>query len=91
MRRTHPRRMIASPPMGKNHSLHAGGVLIRAIEPIDGVPIMERLRKTKDVHALTSGPGKLAKAFAIDKKMYGVDVTKRGQLMWLTMATCQRR
>lgn len=41
---------------------------------------MERLRGTKDLYALTSGPGKLAKAYVIDKKMYGVDVTKRGEL-----------
>lgn len=72
----------------------AGGVLIRALEPIHGIPIMEKFRQrqvmlpTKSVVSsrvqgtswLTSGPGKLAKAFAIDKKLYGIDVTKKGPL-----------
>ncbi len=58
----------------------AGGVLIRALEPINGIPMMEKLRGTKTLHALTSGPGKLAKAFAIDKKLYGIDLTKKGAL-----------
>jgi DNA-3-methyladenine glycosylase len=50
----------------------ADAVLIRALEPIAGVPEM-KLRRGKlvnDFH-LTSGPGKLTKALGIDRKFNG--------------------
>lgn len=53
-----------------------GAVLIRAIEPLQGIEIMMKNRKVKDASALTNGPGKLTKALAITKKLNGVDVTK---------------
>lgn len=52
-----------------------GAVLIRALEPLQGVEIMKKNRKTEDIKALTSGPGKLTKALAITKGLNGVDVT----------------
>ena len=59
---------------------HAAGVLIRAIEPLKGVEIMKQLRGTKKTKILTNGPGKLAKALAIDKSFNGVDLTRRNAL-----------
>jgi DNA-3-methyladenine glycosylase len=53
-----------------------GAVLIRAVEPLQGVEIMMKNRGVRDVSALTSGPGKLTKALAITKKLNGLDVTK---------------
>ncbi len=58
----------------------AGAVLIRAVEPIEGIKIMEKLRNTNDVRNLTSGPGKLTRAFFIDKRFNGIDMTKEGEL-----------
>src|SRR3989344_1178061 len=49
-------------------------VLIRAVEPVEGVDIMKKLRKTGVLHNLASGPGKLCVAFGISKKMRGKDV-----------------
>jgi len=59
-----------------------GAVLIRAIEPIQGIEIMRKNRNVKDIRNLTSGPGKLTKALAITKELNGIDVTRRnGQLV----------
>ncbi len=44
-------------------------VLIRALEPIEGIEIMKKLRKGKK--NLTSGPGVLCEAFKIDKNFNG--------------------
>jgi len=55
----------------------ASAVLIRAIEPIEGVDVMMKNRKVTDIKNLTNGPGKLTKALAIDKRFNGVDVTKQ--------------
>lgn len=52
-----------------------GAVLIRAIEPLDGIEFMKRNRGIDDIFGLTNGPGKLAKALAITKELNGVDVT----------------
>ncbi|MCL2764772.1 MAG: DNA-3-methyladenine glycosylase [Treponema sp.] len=43
-------------------------VLIRALEPVDGIPLMQRRRKTAKIENLCSGPGKLTQAFAITRK-----------------------
>ncbi len=46
------------------------GVLIRALEPLEGVHVMEVLRGRKG-RELTSGPGRLSEALAIDGSLYG--------------------
>ena len=58
----------------------AGAVLIRAIEPIKGIKIMQKNRKIQDLKNLTNGPAKLAQALNITKKHYGLDVTKKSEL-----------
>jgi DNA-3-methyladenine glycosylase len=58
----------------------AGGVLIRALEPIAGIEKMKQFRKTDALKNLTNGPGKLAQALHITKELYGADVTKEGPL-----------
>lgn len=53
-----------------------GAVLIRAVEPLEGIGLMKRRREIKDIENLTNGPGKLTKAFGINKKQNGLDLTK---------------
>jgi DNA-3-methyladenine glycosylase len=43
-------------------------VLLRALEPIEGIPLMQRRRKTAKEENLCNGPGKLTQAFGITKK-----------------------
>jgi DNA-3-methyladenine glycosylase len=58
------------------------GVLIRAIEPLDGIAIMQRNRGVERVRDLARGPGRLAQALRIDRSLDGVDLCQEGPL-WL--------
>jgi DNA-3-methyladenine glycosylase len=58
------------------------GVLIRAIEPTDGITIMERNRNTVRVRDLARGPGRLTAALGIDRRLDGIDLCRAGPL-WL--------
>lgn len=52
-------------------------VLIRAVEPLDGIDLMLKNRNKQKLSTdLTSGPAKLTKAFAIDGKLNGINLTK---------------
>ena len=52
----------------------AGAVLIRAMEPVEGIRFMEKQRGQSKLTSLMSGPGKLTKALAIDKSCNGRDL-----------------
>jgi DNA-3-methyladenine glycosylase len=58
------------------------GVLLRALEPLEGIALMERHRGTQRLVNLTRGPGRLAKAMDIDKRYDGLDLCAEGPL-WL--------
>lgn len=55
-------------------------VLIRALEPLEGIEAMKKNRKK--IKNLTDGPGKLCQAFGITKKENGIDLTKDKNL-WI--------
>jgi DNA-3-methyladenine glycosylase len=57
-----------------------GAVLIRAIEPLEGLSVMRRLRPNLPDSALTNGPGKLTKALGINQSLNEVDMTRFGPL-----------
>ena len=61
------------------------GVLLRAIEPLEGINVMKRLRNTDKLTDLTRGPGRLASALQIDRRLDGVDLCADGPL-WLGTA-----
>lgn len=46
-------------------------VLIRALEPVEGITAMERRRKTKDSALLTNGPARLCEALKITRALSG--------------------
>ncbi len=51
-------------------------VLIRSVEPIGGIGMMKKLTGfSSDLSNLTNGPGKFCRAFAIDRKLNGEDLT----------------
>jgi len=61
------------------------GVLIRALEPIEGVAIMQRRRGTSQLRDLTRGPGCLTVAIGVSMRHDGVDLCNGGPL-WLGSA-----
>jgi len=60
----------------------AAAILIRALEPLEGIELMQRHRKTTRLVDLTRGPGRLAAAFQIDRSHDGLDLCATGSL-WL--------
>jgi DNA-3-methyladenine glycosylase len=60
----------------------AAAILIRALEPLEGIELMQRHRKTTRLLDLTRGPGRLAAAFQINRRHDGLDLCAPGSL-WL--------
>ncbi|CAA2142155.1 DNA-3-methyladenine glycosylase [Hyphomicrobium sp. ghe19] len=58
------------------------GVLIRALEPVEGIPIMRVNRGIERLRDLARGPGRLAAALRIDRQLDGLDLCRKGPL-WL--------
>lgn len=58
------------------------GVLIRALEPLEGIPIMQRNRGIERLRDLARGPGKLTAALQVDRQLDGLDLCREGPL-WL--------
>ena len=58
------------------------GVLIRALEPLEGVAIMRLNRGIERLRDLARGPGRLAQALRIDRSLDGIDLCREGPL-WL--------
>jgi DNA-3-methyladenine glycosylase len=61
------------------------GVLLRAIEPLEGIHLMKRFRNTDKLQDLARGPGRLATALKIDKRLQGIDLCAEGPL-WIGTA-----
>jgi len=49
-------------------------ILIRALEPRDGISLMKKRRKTDELINLCSGPAKICQAFGIDRSLHGVSL-----------------
>lgn len=60
---------------------HPHVVLIRAVEPVEGIEIMRGRRGKMPDKNLTSGPGKLCIAFGIDRSINGENLL--GEKIWL--------
>ncbi|MDV3244277.1 MAG: DNA-3-methyladenine glycosylase [Nitrososphaerales archaeon] len=58
----------------------AGAVLIRALEPTEGLEAMKRERGRRTVGELTNGPAKLTEAMSIDGRLNGEDLTTSERL-----------
>lgn len=56
-------------------------ILIRALEPLEGIELMKKRRKTDNIKLLCNGPGKLSQAMGITKENYGDDLC--GETLYL--------
>jgi DNA-3-methyladenine glycosylase len=56
-------------------------VLVRAIEPEEGVDLMRRRRGRPETHEIASGPGKLCIALGIDRRFDRADLL--GDRAWI--------
>jgi DNA-3-methyladenine glycosylase len=67
----------------------AGGVLFRALEPLEGIEEMARARQIKllgprDLVRLTSGPGRMAEAFGVTRaRDNDCDLTSSSSSLWI--------
>jgi len=68
---------VSSSAVGIGH-----GVLIRALEPVVGIGLMEQNRGTLKLRDLARGPGRLTQALDIDLRFDGIDLCGPGDL-WL--------
>jgi DNA-3-methyladenine glycosylase len=61
------------------------GILLRALEPLEGIDWMQRHRHTKRLTELSRGPGRLAAAMRVTRSLDGLDLCAKGPL-WLGTA-----
>jgi DNA-3-methyladenine glycosylase len=59
-----------------------GGVLLRALEPLQGLDLMQQQRGDVPARDLARGPGRLAEALKVDMRLQGEDLCAAGPL-WL--------
>jgi DNA-3-methyladenine glycosylase len=71
---------ISSEPAGVG-----GGVLLRALAPLEGIDLMAHHRGLSHLPDLARGPGRLAQALAVEKGFDGLDLCAAGPL-WLAAA-----
>jgi DNA-3-methyladenine glycosylase len=63
-----------------------GGVLIRALEPLEGIARMKRHRRVSRLLDLARGPGRLSAAMLIDRRLDGLDLCSGASPIWLGTA-----
>ncbi|OGW86191.1 MAG: 3-methyladenine DNA glycosylase [Omnitrophica bacterium RIFCSPHIGHO2_02_FULL_46_11] len=75
----------------------AGAVLIRALEPMEGIELMKKRRGKANEEQLTNGPGKLTQAFGITREHSGINLTsgsfyigETGDQEFLSIQTAKR-
>lgn len=56
---------------------HGAGVLLRAIEPTQGIEVMRERRGVDDVRLLCSGPGRLCQALGVTRAQNGLRLDRR--------------
>jgi len=66
---------VSSEPEG-----HGAGVLLRALEPLEGIPLMQIRRGTHTLRDLCRGPGRLCQAMAIDRSLNELDLLQQNAL-----------
>ncbi len=78
-----PARIFVYLTYGMHHMLNVvterknfpAAVLIRALEPLEGISLMKSRRKTDEIRNLCSGPAKLCQALSVDLSLNGLSVS----------------
>jgi DNA-3-methyladenine glycosylase len=65
------------------------GVLLRAIEPLDGLELMESTRRKKQWTDIGRGPGRLTAALKVDLRQDGLDLCSATSPLWLAVTRCR--
>jgi len=63
------------------------GVLLRSIEPLDGIELMNNTHPRKQWADIGRGPGRLAKALKVDLSQDGLDLCSPDSPLWLAEST----
>ena len=63
------------------------GVLLRAVEPLNGIELMESGRPSKERANVGRGPGRLTKAMRVDLRHDGLDLCSERSPLWLAATT----
>ena len=58
-------------------------VLLRALEPVEGLKLMSDRRGTECETALCSGPGRLCRAMSVGREQYGADLCMEASGLWI--------
>ncbi len=66
---------VVAKPVGET-----GAVLVRALEPIAGLDLMQARRGREEIRALCSGPGKLCQSMGITLDDHGLDLLTDGRV-----------
>jgi DNA-3-methyladenine glycosylase len=74
---------------------HGSGVLIRAIEPLEGIEIMQERRGVAEARLLCSGPGRLCQALGVDMSFNSLPLDQppfelREKIAHLPVIACPR-
>ena len=67
------------------HGAEPECILIRALEPVSGIKLMEKRRRTENLKNLCSGPGKLCAAMGITKLNYGADMCDNSSGLYISI------
>jgi DNA-3-methyladenine glycosylase len=74
----------------RSQQVPAGAVLIRGVEPAEGMDLMKRFRRVYDDYLLASGPGRLTQAMKIARGQNGADMTDAGSGLHIEDGTPRR-
>lgn len=74
--------------VAKNKNTLAGAVLIRSLQPLEGINIMKIFRRTDNLFNLTSGPGKITQALKISQKFNNLSLIDNINNKFLYIEDC---
>lgn len=70
---------------------YPAAVLIRAVEPVEGISLMKKRRGRDDLENLCSGPAKICQAFAIDLSLNGVSISSPKSILYIERGSKDKR